>query len=176
MTLSKKTIGFVAGGVAAVILLGGGASVIAHGKYDRHGLAGPMGIMKDRMMSQVDTDADGAVSKPEAAAFLDMRFGAMDSDEDDALTPKEMSDGMRMMMFTLVDTNGDGQVSAAEFMEVTEGNYLGGHRVARLDDNGDGRVDRDEMADMLDKMFSRLDGDEDGMIRADEIGHRGHRD
>jgi hypothetical protein len=67
------------------------------------------------------------------------------------------------------DTDGDGRVSKTEFLAAAaQGKGRGdpARRFAKLDRNGDGMIDRPEIAAMLAHRFARLDTDGDGSLSA----------
>ncbi|WP_294353741.1 EF-hand domain-containing protein [uncultured Sphingomonas sp.] len=67
------------------------------------------------------------------------------------------------------DTDGDGKVSRAEYLAAaTRGKGDPARRFARLDRNGDGVVDRQEIASLLARRFARLDTDHDGVLTPTE--------
>jgi Ca2+-binding EF-hand superfamily protein len=105
-------------------------------------------------LGMLDTDGNGVVEEEEAAARHESVFTAMDTDGDDALTEDEML-AVRMgpgpmapaagpraerrrerltKRFELMDKDGDGMVSRAEFMA------YGAERFKALDQDGDGTV------------------------------------
>ena len=79
----------------------------------------------------------------------------------------------RAQMFTQLDTNGDGSVSAEEFV-----NRPG--RFARADSNGDGMLSTDEIVSMAQarserhaaRMIERLDANDDGLLSKEEVQNR----
>lgn len=67
------------------------------------------------------------------------------------------------------DTDGDGKVSRAEYIAAaSRGKGDPARRFARLDRNGDGVVDRQEIASLLARRFARLDTDHDGVLTPTE--------
>ncbi|WP_238560218.1 EF-hand domain-containing protein [Sphingomonas sp. Mn802worker] len=67
------------------------------------------------------------------------------------------------------DTDGDGKVSKAEFLAAaTKGKGDPERRFAKLDRNGDGFIDRQEIAAMSARRFARLDTNGDGVLSAAE--------
>lgn len=73
------------------------------------------------------------------------------------------------------DTDHDGKVSLAEFTAaMANGKADPARRFARLDRNGDGRVDRQEIAAMAARRFGRIDADGDGRVtKAERKGGAG---
>lgn len=123
------------------------------------------------MFDRADADKDGFVTKQEFAASRDVMFQGMDADKDGNLTLDEMEKaraawhqkmgkpagqqgqaqpdgqpqsqaqpGKRQHRFMeRVDTDKNGVISVAEF------NAAGDRMFTRLDDNGDGKIAKDEV-------------------------------
>ncbi|QIE45279.1 calcium-binding protein [Pseudohalocynthiibacter aestuariivivens] len=105
---------------------------------------------------EIDTNADGQITREEIAAHRADRFAA-------------------------VDTDGDGALSEAELTAQAEARTA--RRVARMikrhDANGDGVLSQEEMESRHKRdHFKRMDTDGDGAISAEEFAefkpHRGH--
>ncbi|WP_292285543.1 EF-hand domain-containing protein [Marivita sp.] len=83
-------------------------------------------------------------------------------------------------MFSRLDTDGDGQITAEELDSVGRGHMQdrGSRKIARLDSDGDGAVSEDEFAARRGEgaMFDRLDTNADGMISEEEFAEmrKGH--
>jgi hypothetical protein len=105
---------------------------------------GKGGRMMERLRA-ADTNADGLISKAEAAALprLAEHFDAIDANRDGQVSAEELraARGQRHgkgQMFTRADADKDGKVSQQEFIaRATE-------RFQRLDANGDGFLTQDE--------------------------------
>jgi Ca2+-binding EF-hand superfamily protein len=109
-------------------------------------LAAGAGGHGERMLQRLDLNQDGAITLDEASAVRAVRFLHWDSDGDDAITEAEMLTAAQARMarriakmFARMDRNGDGRVERAEFDD------HGAARFARLDTDGDGRVSREEI-------------------------------
>ena len=112
------------------------------------------GRMLERLKA-ADTNADGLISRSEAAALprLAERFDA-------------------------IDANRDGQVSFEELRAARGAHGHGGH-FKRMDTNGDGKVSRAEALAAAEAVFARADANGDGFITQEEVAaarksHRGH--
>lgn len=101
------------------------------------------------LLERLDGDGDGAISRDEARAFGDRRFADWDRD-------------------------GDGWVSEAEMIEAAQERVvLGVAKVfARLDTNGDGRLERAELEAGGTALFDRIDADGDGRVSIEEVRAR----
>jgi Ca2+-binding EF-hand superfamily protein len=103
-------------------------------------------------LMQYDSNGDGAVSRDEAPEFL-------------------------QSMFERSDTNGDGKIDSGEIAAMRErfrsgGAGGGGGRGGDLmqnDQDGDGKISRDEAPEWLQPRFDRIDSNGNGFIEADEL-------
>lgn len=124
-----------------------------------HAMAGsePHGIMR------ADTNADGKVSKEEAAALHDKSQGEW---------------------FAKVDTNGDGFLTQDEVRQARETRrHMHGDMKGRMDErfkeadaNGDGQLSLDEAQAKMPRLaerFTALDTDKNGMLSKDELKRSG---
>ncbi len=100
----------------------------------------------ERMLQRLDLNRDGAITPDEAGAVRTVRFLRWDSDGDGVITEAEMLAAAQARIarriakrFARMDRNGDGRVERAEFDD------RGAARFARLDTDGDGRVSREEI-------------------------------
>ena len=117
------------------------------------------GAMLERLKA-ADTNADGLISKSEAAAL-----------------PRLAE------RFDRIDANRDGQVSFEE-LKASRASHRGGHgkhMLKRADTDGDGKVSKAEALAAAAAHFDRADANKDGFITVEELkgarhGHRGgHR-
>lgn len=111
------------------------------------------------MISQLDTDGDGKISRAEFEAPRLERLKAMDPNGDGILTLEEMktqaveqavkrAEAMAERRFKALDVDGDGKVTAAEALLAQDGKDRPGH---------------DLMA------FERMDTDKDGYLSTEEL-------
>lgn len=158
--ITKKMIVTIAVSAAAIGALIAGTA-IAQG-------AGSHGMAKggDRpSFETLDADGDGNLTIAESRAHFDAEFAEKDSDGDGSLSAEEMTEAATRR--------------AAEHATT---------RISRLiewrDSDGDGKLSQTELGgNMIEKMFSHLDADDDGVITEDEFarmdmgdqrgGHRG---
>ena len=110
---------------------------------------------KFERLRAADTNADGLLSRTEAAALprIAERFDA-------------------------IDANADGQVSFDE-LRGSRHKARGERFLKRLDADNDGKVSKAEALAKATERFDRVDANKDGFITAEELparhGHRGHR-
>ncbi|WP_161862904.1 EF-hand domain-containing protein [Algicella marina] len=99
-----------------------------------------------QLFEQYDANDDGSLTQEELTEGRNAQLGSFDADSSGGLTLEEYQnlwlDAMRERMvdqFQSHDDDGDGIVTAEEFGERFEG------LVARLDRNGDGALNREDM-------------------------------
>lgn len=103
------------------------------------------------MHGAADLNGDGAVTRAEAQALREVTFLRWDYDGDGILTQQEMID-----------------------REVARITRRIAKRFAKIDTNGDGRVERAEFEARMDEQFTQLDTDGDGQLGEMEMPRRGH--
>jgi hypothetical protein len=139
--------------ITAIALASAATLVMAHpqGQANR-------GAKFERLRA-ADTNADGLLSRAEAAALprIAERFDA-------------------------IDANADGQVSFDELRSSrhkARGEKRGERFLKRLDADNDGKVSKAEALAKATERFDRADANKDGFVTAEELaarhGHRGHR-
>jgi hypothetical protein len=132
---------------AALAIVGGFAAVSLAGDMGKHGgRHGHHGHWSRMMLTQMDADKDGTVTRAEIDAHEAARAAEIDADKNGTITVDELiahHEKMRQQHMAerlkAMDQNGDGNVSLEE--------YEAAHtwRMARLDRNGDGKIEPDEM-------------------------------
>jgi hypothetical protein len=105
---------------------------------------------------QMDSNADGAVSKQEYLARRAAKFKEADANGDGKLT--------------------QGELEAAIIKRITERvKDRMKDRFARLETDKDGAISEDEMTARAEHRFEKKDHDHDHQITPGEMRHRGHR-
>lgn len=135
-----------------------------HGKHmydDMHGDRMSGGQMEDRHFKEMDTDADGMISKAEFDAAHDKHFKEMDTDSDGKLSRDEMKAGHMGMMeqgknkhFDEADANHDGALTREEAKKMPRLSK----RFDEVDTNKDSQVTREELDAAMKKMRKGRDG------------------
>jgi len=125
-------------------------------------------------------------------------FVKLDANKDGFVTADEVPEGQKSLFDRLVrnaDTNGDKQLSKAEFaaglkpddaprQPLAGGGPPGrrggaapqgdaGQRFQRLDANKDGKISKDELPEPLQQNFARLDANSDGSLSTEELARGG---
>ena len=118
-------------------------------------------------LQEADQNGDGSVTRAEATAFRDANAAKMDADKNGFVTAAEMkayvlarmslrADEMAAARIKAADTDGDGRLSLAE----AQGDNRMDKFFARADQNGDGALSQDEMAQVRVKWAHKKgDGD-----------------
>lgn len=145
------------------ILIGAGAGIIlvaatfgAYAAAKRHGWGGHggmgHGMMFEQMLDRFDANNDGKIGKDEVTSA-------------------------RTSALATYDTDKDGKLSLAEFKplwaEYAEQRMVRGFQ--RLDADGDAAVTADELTKATDRLFARLDRNDDGAIDKSDRRGRGWR-
>ncbi len=150
------------------------------------------------LLKTADTNKDGKISKEEFAARQDALFTEIDADKDGSITPKEMRDYRRAKMEAFRAANPRPERANAEGMdgkkggkehaerdgkrhegrksEGREGGKRPGGRMnamfAMVDTDGNGQISKAEFTAAGEKMFTRLDKNNDGVISIDDMPDR----
>ena len=97
-------------------------------------------------------------------------FQHLDLNRAGAITPTE-ADAVRAVRFLRWDGDGDGVITEDEMLAAAQARIARriAKKFARMDQNGDGRVERAEFDDRGAARFARLDADGDGRITQEEI-------
>ncbi|WP_240653455.1 EF-hand domain-containing protein [Sphingomonas crocodyli] len=132
--------------LAAMTMLSLGAPALA-----QMGGGDPMAMLK-----AADTNGDGAISRAEYLAYRGSHFTEMDANKDGFLSSADAASdergGRRMeRMIAQADFDKDGKVSRPEFDKAPAPMF------DRLDANGDGTVDKAELANARQAFEARRD-------------------
>jgi hypothetical protein len=133
--------------LTALALVGGFAAVSFADDMGKHGgRPGHHGHWDRMMLTEMDADKDGTVTRAEIDAHEAARAAEIDADKNGTITVDELvahHEKMRQQHMAerlkAMDQNGDGNVSLDEYEAART------WRMARLDRNGDGKIEPDEM-------------------------------
>lgn len=107
-------------------------------------------------------------------ARMDQLIEAFDLNKDGVLTQDEI-DTARAQRLQEFDTNGDGNLSLEEYqalwLDAMHERMV--DQFQRHDDDGDGLVTAEEFSEMQSKMVARMDRNGDGQIDANDMRRRG---
>ena len=119
--------------------------------------AGPKAAKPDAEFAAMDTNKDGKVSAEEHAAASKKMFDMMDANKDGKVTPAEMAAAHQRVT---------GQKAKKSDMSSVD-------KIKVIDTNGDGVLSAEEHAVGSRSMFEKMDRDKDGFLSKDEIvaGH-----
>lgn len=138
MANRKRILGYALGGVALTALAGSIAVAAAPDDMIGRGFV--------RLMEKMDADRNGAISRGEIESFNAARAAEMDADGNGEVTVAELEayrEAQRQKRMAehlaAMDSDGDGKVSVAELQAAAN------WRLARLDRDGDGTFERDEV-------------------------------
>ncbi len=146
-------------------------------------------VAREGWLAEVDSNKDGVATQAELDASQSARHGKRiekmfadkDTNKDGRLTREESQ--LPERRFARGDANGDGVLTVAELRD--KGKAGGAHAMAKgrggklghFDENGDGKVEREEVRKAAARQFARLDQNSDGNLTSDELARqpgRGH--
>lgn len=127
---------------------------------------------------KADKNQDGKVTAEERSALregkIQKRFAKRDTNQDGVLQASEVTK-MPAQVFSKLDIDKSGGLSAAELQGARKGHDKEGGKLARIDANGDGVVSQDEVLTKARARFAKLDTNRDGKLAKDELkAHWGH--
>lgn len=141
---------------------------------------------KESWLGEVDLDKDGVATaaeleqshKAKHAERIGRMFEKRDANKDARLTQEESQ--LPERWFARSDANQDGFLTAAELSErpargARAHGRKGQGKLRSLDQNADGKIEREEVRKAAAAMLERLDRNSDGSLTADELGRRGGR-
>ncbi len=117
------------------------------------------------LVSMISTLAGVGVAAAQPAGGPGKHFEELDTNKDGTVTVQEFEAGA-LARWTAADTNQDGKVTADEFQAAHQAHAQ--ERFASKDSNGDGLLQRSELARMPDEFFTKLDTNKDGALSKDE--------
>lgn len=108
-----------------------------------------------RLIQKLDTNQDGALDRTEFRAARNDKFDVVDTNGDDAISRAEFEIVVvRFRTLHGLDRNSEPGAQSNVF--------------DRVDADGDDRVTRAEFNEAADRMFSRLDANEDGLLTVED--------
>ena len=137
--------------LSSLIILGGTAVWAKDGRH--------VGRSAERF-SHMDADGDGALTQAEMKAYAEARFADADTDNDGFLSAEELE-------------------AAAAKRQSDRAGRMASRMMERMDANGDGKLEMNEMGRRHnpDEVFAKLDTDGNGALSAEEFAkareHRG---
>ena len=122
------------------------------------------------LFGRADKNGDGFVSRVEFNASRAVLFARLDSNGDGAITQPEVDAAREAFRERM------GKPPAATHQQAQHKKHRG--FLERIDANGDGRVGGAEFAAAGDRMFAKLDNNGDGQLTKEELPrrHRKHHD
>lgn len=142
---------------------------------------------RESWLTQVDTNKDGVATQAEIDASMAAKrqehqqkmFEREDANNDGRLTREETR--LPSAWFEKADANKDGALTLAELgnahNHARPDKAAGHHRAGkarRFDQNGDGKVERQELRTAASDQFARLDKNKDGSLTSDEFRAQRH--
>ena len=102
------------------------------------------------------------------------RFDRLDQDGNGRVDREEFEAGGKLL-FSRIDIDGDGIITMAELEDNQRAERIA-KRFERMDADDDGKVTTAEFTDAGERLFVRLDGNEDGYLSKGELEKRRHGD
>lgn len=146
--------------VAALLGLSFAGGALAEGKGSHKMKGHKAGL---HMLKKMDANKDGAVSKEEFDAFSATRFSSGDVN----------GNGMSLAEFTALHEKT--QMEREKEREARK-KAMTAKMFSKIDSNGDGKISAEEHAAGSAKMFGRMDSNEDGVLsKADRRHKKSHK-
>lgn len=144
-------------------------------------VAAVAGTMTALSLQPAAADNDDGDDRDEGRGHHGILFSDLDADGDGQLTEEEFA-AAKLAWLQKLDANGDGALSPEEAQAaIMERLSKAASRMTekmfrRLDANEDGLIDADELGSMRSgRGFDHMDSDDDGMISEEEFDHKGHK-
>ncbi|MGP4692685.1 EF-hand domain-containing protein [Agrobacterium cavarae] len=192
----KRKIAITALGAALMLSTTASMTMAApRGGADREGPRMRPEPMFVHLLKVADTNKDGKITKEEFNARQEALFTEIDADKDGSITPKEMRDYRRAKMEAWREANPRPEKAAAEAdQKKAESDKKDGEREKRreareerkgkdrkgktggmfasADTDGNGQLSKPEFMAAGEKIFTRLDRNNDGVISVDDMPDR----
>jgi Ca2+-binding EF-hand superfamily protein len=135
-----------------------------------------------RFMNKFDNNNDNIVSKEEFTISMKQRFNKMDANGNGVVSQEEFQNKSisrheyeRKKIKTKSDKKNDGFLTEKENTKNKLRFKKKGHYFHKIDKNGDGEISYEENIASLERLFNRIDSNNDEMITQDEIKAMGKR-
>jgi Ca2+-binding EF-hand superfamily protein len=119
-----------------------------------------------RMVKRLDTDKDGKVSKSEMEAAMNATVTVVDADKDGFLSKQEVDAGKDALKAYRQKVKAEPNANLAKPGQLPRGLIK---HFDKIDANKDGKLSKEELDTVADRMFQRRDANKDGFITADEF-------
>ncbi len=129
-------------------------------------------VMDANNDGQVDKDEFKEYNQTKHQAYRKKKNKKMDADGDGLISKQEYLDEKIKRIeqkFAKMDKNADGYLSEDEYVRKKSRFKKAGHYFKKLDKNADGMITPEESLESSEKMFMRLDQNNDQIITQDEI-------
>lgn len=165
----------------------------------RAGMGRPGAVVREvifvRMLKQFDTDKDSKITKDEAMAGVDRIFDSIDTNHDGSITPGEIRKYRQAQIQKMREGNqdpadnapapqaqadnggqarpGDGQRSERQMHHRRHGNMMRASLMfRRIDTDENGQISKQEAEAAMERLFTRMDRNKDGVISIDDMPDR----
>lgn len=120
----------------------------------------------ERMIKRLDANKDGKVSKLEMEAAMNTTFAAVDTSKDGFLSKQEIDAGKDALKAYRQKVKAEPNANLAKPAPLPKGVVK---HFDKIDANKDGKLSKEELDRVADRMFQRRDANKDGFITAQEF-------
>ncbi|MBB1249006.1 EF-hand domain-containing protein [Rhizobium sp. G21] len=118
------------------------------------------------MIKRLDADKDGKVSKQEMQAAMNATLSVVDSNKDGFLSKQEVEAGKDALKAYRQKVKAEPNAAPVKPARLPNGVIK---HFDRIDANKDGKLSKEELDRVADRMFQRRDANKDGFITAQEF-------